>query len=51
MSLDFLRLPMIGITGMLFYSEEFNINIFVGGALMVIGNLIANYQRKNKGDK
>jgi len=39
-TLDFLRLPLIALVGIVFYAEDFQISIIVGGALMLLGNLI-----------
>jgi len=39
-TLDFLRLPLIALAGIVFYAEDFQISIIVGGALMLLGNLI-----------
>ena len=38
-TLDFLRLPLIVVIGMLFYAEPFDIWVIVGGALMLAGNI------------
>ncbi len=39
--IDFLRLPTIAVAAALLYAESVDIWLFVGGALMVIGNLIS----------
>ena len=39
-TLDFFRLPLIAIVGVAFYSETFELPLLIGGALMLIGNLI-----------
>lgn len=39
--IDFLRLPLIAIIGMLLYQEQFEISIMLGGALMLLGNIIS----------
>jgi len=39
-TLDFLRLPLIALVGIVLYAEDFQITIIVGGALMLLGNLI-----------
>jgi len=39
-TMDFLRLPMIALVGVLLYSEPFEISLFLGAALMLLGNLI-----------
>ena len=38
---------MIAIVGVFLYQEQFEIAIILGGALMLLGNLV-NLQRKNK---
>lgn len=39
-TIDFLRLPLIALIGVLLYEEQFQISLMVGGALMLIGNLL-----------
>ncbi len=39
-SLDFLRLPLIAMVGVLLYQEQFELSILLGGALMLFGNLV-----------
>jgi drug/metabolite transporter (DMT)-like permease len=39
-TLDFFRLPLIATVGVLFYNEAFEIPLLIGGALMLVGNLI-----------
>jgi len=39
-TMDFLRLPLIAILGMLLYQEHFEFAIMLGGALMLLGNLV-----------
>lgn len=39
-TMDFLRLPMIALVGVLLYSEPFEISLVLGAALMLLGNLI-----------
>ncbi len=39
-TLDFLRLPLIALVGVVFYAEDFHLSILVGGAIMLLGNLI-----------
>ena len=46
-TLDFLRLPLIAIVGVFLYQEQFEFAILLGGALMLLGNLV-NLQRKEK---
>ena len=43
-TLDFLRLPLIGVLGMLFYNEAFELYLLIGGVLMLFGNWI-NFSR------
>lgn len=42
-TLDFLRLPLITVVGVLFYREPFNPMLLVGAGFMLIGNLINLY--------
>ncbi|MFT5419971.1 MAG: drug/metabolite transporter (DMT)-like permease [Candidatus Endobugula sp.] len=47
-TIDFLRLPLIGLVGIFFYAEQFEASLILGGALMLVGNLFNNYQpRRN----
>ena len=39
-TLDFFRLPLIAMVGVVFYSEAFELSLLIGGGLMLIGNLI-----------
>jgi len=39
-SLDYLRLPILVLAGILFYNEEFDISLIIGGSLIFIGNYI-----------
>ena len=39
-TIDFLRLPLIALIGVLLYEEQFQISLMVGGALMLTGNLL-----------
>lgn len=39
-SLDYLRLPILILTGILFYNEDFKIVYLIGGTLIFIGNFI-----------
>ena len=39
-TLDFFRLPLIAMIGVLFYNEAFELPLLIGGALMLIGNLV-----------
>lgn len=40
-TLDFLRLPLIAIIGVLLYHERFEVSLLIGGFLMLSGNLIS----------
>jgi drug/metabolite transporter (DMT)-like permease len=42
-TLDFLRLPLIAIVGLLFYNEAFDGLLVVGALIMLLGNLINFY--------
>jgi len=46
-SLDFLRLPIIAIIGMLLYGEPFEVSVILGGGLMLLANLV-NHWRPQK---
>lgn len=39
-TLDFLRLPLIALVGILIYNEEFEFSLIFGGLLMLLGNLL-----------
>jgi drug/metabolite transporter (DMT)-like permease len=39
-TLDFLRLPLIAVVGIVFYNEAFDLALVVGAGLMLFGNLI-----------
>lgn len=43
-TLDFLRLPLISVVGVAFYSEAFNPALLLGAVLMLLGNLINIYK-------
>lgn len=45
-TLDFLRLPLIAVVGIIFYEEAFKPMLVVGATLMLIGNLINIYKPK-----
>jgi len=47
-TLDFFRLPLIALVGVIFYNEGFDINIIIGGVIMVAGNLLVNKQSKTE---
>jgi drug/metabolite transporter (DMT)-like permease len=40
-TLDFLRLPLIALVGVLLYSEQFELSLLFGGLLMLIGNIVS----------
>ena len=40
-TLDFLRLPLIALVGVLLYSEQFRFSLLIGGLLMLIGNILS----------
>lgn len=46
-SLDFLRLPIIAIIGMLLYGEPFEVSVILGGGLILLANLV-NHWRPQK---
>jgi drug/metabolite transporter (DMT)-like permease len=39
-TMDFFRLPVIGLIGVLFYSENFELTLIIGAVLMLAGNLM-----------
>ncbi len=39
-TLDFLRLPLIALVGVLLYSEAFELSLLIGGLLMLAGNVV-----------
>jgi drug/metabolite transporter (DMT)-like permease len=45
-TLDFLRLPLIALVGVLLYNEAFEISLMAGGLLMLLGNFISLYKRR-----
>lgn len=45
-TLDFLRLPLIALVGVLIYSEPFELSLLIGGLLMLAGNVI-NLKRRS----
>ena len=47
-TLDFLRLPLIGVVGMALYGEGFKPMLLVGAALMLVGNLVNVYKPRTK---
>lgn len=47
-TLDFLRLPLIGVVGMALYGEGFKPMLLVGAALMLVGNLVNVYKPRAK---
>ena len=40
-TLDFFRLPLIALVGVLLYSEQFEFSLLIGGLLMLIGNIVS----------
>jgi drug/metabolite transporter (DMT)-like permease len=47
-TLDFLRLPLIALVGVIFYNETFEIAVILGASLMFFGNLINLTSSKTK---
>jgi drug/metabolite transporter (DMT)-like permease len=39
-TLDFLRLPLIAIAGVIFYNEPFEVTVLLGASFMLLGNMI-----------
>ena len=48
-TLDFLRLPLIALLGVVLYAEAFDWAILLGGTLMLIGNIIALQPLRKQG--
>lgn len=46
-TLDFLRLPLIALVGVLLYNEAFEFSLMAGGLLMLLGNFINLYKRRS----
>jgi drug/metabolite transporter (DMT)-like permease len=44
-AIDFLRLPLIALVGVLLYQEAFELSLMAGGLLMLLGNFINLYRR------
>lgn len=42
-TLDFLRLPLIALIGVAWYSEAFHFSLIIGAGLMLLGNLLNSY--------
>lgn len=47
-TMDFFRLPVIAIVGVVFYYESFEITLILGALMMLVGNLINMYVPKKK---
>lgn len=45
-TLDFVRLPLITLVGVLLYAEAFDVSLILGGGLMLVGNLVSISRRK-----
>jgi len=53
-TIDFLRLPLIAIVGVLLYQEQFEMSLMIGGVLMLAGNFLClkqatKYSASNEG--
>lgn len=46
-TLDFLRLPLVALLGVLLYQEAFEMSLMLGAGVMLLGNLINAYQKKS----
>lgn len=44
-TLDFLRLPLIALVGVLFYGEALELALLLGGAIMLASNLVSLYKK------
>ncbi|MEM1048094.1 MAG: DMT family transporter [Pseudomonadota bacterium] len=50
--MEFLRLPVLAVVGMLMYGESLEIAVFVGGAIILAGNLLnINVERRRPSDR
>ena len=47
-TLDFLRLPLIALIGVLLYSEQLELSLLIGGLLMLAGNVVSLKQQPYK---
>ncbi len=47
-TLDFLRLPLIAIVGVIFYNESFEVTVLLGASFMLLGNMINITKGKTK---
>lgn len=47
-TLDFLRLPLIAIVGVIFYNESFEVAVLLGASFMLLGNMINITKQKAK---
>lgn len=47
-TMDFLRLPVIAVIGVAFYSESLNITLILGALFMFLGNLLNVYVPRNR---
>lgn len=47
-TMDFLRLPIIAMVGVAFYSESFNLTLIAGAFIILLGNLINLYSPRIK---
>ena len=50
-TLDFLRLPLIALVGVLLYNEAFEFSLMAGGLLMLLGNFINLYNTRQLTNK
>ncbi|MCK0163012.1 DMT family transporter [Marinobacter sp. S6332] len=48
-TIDFLRLPLIAMVGVLLYQEPFELSLMVGGFLMVAGNFLSLKRKARRG--
>ncbi len=44
-TLDFLRLPLVALIGVLLYQEAFELSLMLGAAVMLLGNLVNAYKK------
>jgi len=49
-TMDFFRLPLISVIGIVFYSEGFEITLIIGGIFMLLGNLLNTNVPRNRSE-
>ena len=46
-TIDFFRLPLISLIGVVFYAEAFELSLLLGGIMMLVANLVNLYKIKS----